>query len=412
VSEERGDMPAEGPATLGAAATPPPVGLSDPPTRSEVLAYLDWEIQNTREQAKVVGASTWSLTLALGAVLWLLLSEARYSWAELPPVFYLICGFSLLQDFLAGAYYASREKVPRLTPVRRVVRPELIFGSRRRTILFSVLRCLGLLFALMHVPEYVTQPARWSAGVWFALPIPILLLAFLFSSLDVELPEPQEVAKKVKLRNSLIGTLFWLIPLVCGIIYWRPFLARRLTFPPEDYRTSLLIVVATFLGSLLLESRLRAEIQPELISLRRELALGTTRAEDAAQHASYVVSGLTADAYVQREFLKHEELLRAAGLAFTTIRDHLLEMETRVAAGSGQAPERAQGYLESLEPILNQLDRLDISVSSFRKKLERFADADTRRRFELKASSLEELIWARRGDVKSAIQRIKALIVR
>jgi hypothetical protein len=124
-------MPAPTPVVPDTPTPQPQVALADTPTKAEVLAYLDWEIQNVREQENVVGASTWSLTLALGAVLWLLLSESHYSWAELPALLYLICGFSFLQDVLANAYFSAREKVPEPTLVRRVVRLSSVLGSRR-----------------------------------------------------------------------------------------------------------------------------------------------------------------------------------------------------------------------------------------------------------------------------------------
>ena len=46
-------MWAEDQATSLHDASPPSIVLNDPPTKLEVLAYLDWEIQNIREQAKV-----------------------------------------------------------------------------------------------------------------------------------------------------------------------------------------------------------------------------------------------------------------------------------------------------------------------------------------------------------------------
>jgi len=388
------------------------VALADSPTKAEVLAYLDWEIQNIREQEKLVGASTWSLTLALGAVLWLLLSESRSSWAELPALLYLICGFSLIQDFLTNAYFSAREKVPEPTLVRRVVRMSSVLGSRRRQILYFLLRGLCLLVALALLPGYVSGAVRWTIGVWLALQMLLMVFAFFIGSFDIELPEPEkkETSSKVKLRNFFLAALGWTFPLALTLIYWRPVFALHLTFRPEDYKTSLLVIVATFLTSLVLETRLRAEIAPALIALRRDLALGAMSHEDAAQHASYVVSGLTAEAYVRREFLKHEQLLQKSQNALQRLNENLRGLENGLASGANYDKEKVRTYLTDNTPFLDLLDKLDGNVAGFKLKLGFLPEGPIRRQFEEKAGVLEEGVRTGRETGRSHIRRILELV--
>src|ERR1039457_960500 len=174
-------------------------------------------------------------------------------------------------------------------------------------------------------------------------------------SLDIELPEPQErkASTKVKLRNFLLASLAWSLSLALTLIYWRPVLTLHLTFRPEDYKTSLLVIVATFLASLVLETRLRAEIAPALIALRRDLALGVLSHANAAQQASYVVSGLTAEAFVRREFLKHEDLLRKMEGGIRKFKEDLLTIEGRLIEDQNYGPEKLSAHLSSFAPVFD-----------------------------------------------------------
>ncbi len=400
-------MSAEDPAISPPYPTLPSVGLSDPPKTPEVLTYLDWEIYNIREQAKVVGASTWSLTLALGAVLWLLLSQDPLSWAQLPPVLYLICGFALVEDLLIAAYYNSREKVPPSNLVRRVTRLSLLFGSQRRKYLFLFLRCLLLLFALTLISAYATRPARWIAGAWFAAQLPFLFAGFLMGGLDIELPPLQKARKTLAV---LVATLSWVFPLASAAIYWQPVLSQHLTLGAEDYKTALLVLGASFLFSLLIGSRARAEVEPELLSLRRDLALGRMKPDDAAEHAAYLVSGHTVEAYVRRKFRTHDDLLQSCSDSLKRIMANLIELEADLPAGSKYKLADVPAILAGVTPYLDGLDKLSTNATNVRKTLTMTSDLNLREELHQRAAALEERIRVDRRDALECIQRIRQVI--
>lgn len=400
------DPPATEAASQSAAALPAPL------TKADALAYLDWEIQNCREQDKAVGTSSWSIVVALSAVVWLLLGEARYTWAQLPPVLYLGLGFLLIEDFLLGLYNAAGEKVPEPATVHRVVRLSLVMGSRGREMLFELIRgALGLAI-LMTAGSLVLPAARWVIGFWMVVRILTMAFGLLMSAFDIEVPDSKQKksGKKLVKRSTPLALFVLVLVAVSVVLYWWPVLGRGVTFRPQDYRAALLGAVAFFLTGLLIQSKLRAEIIPPLMALRRDLALGLLPPDDVAREASFLVSGLTASDYVQREFLKHEAILRPVAQTVELINGQLRDVEARLTAAGGSAPSDLRELPEAYASIVTFLDRLDKNVSNFRKTLALLPEGTRRQELTQKASAFEDNALRSRDEMKSRLQRIRQLL--
>jgi hypothetical protein len=131
------------------------------------LETIDWEIQAARDEGTAIGTSTWSVALALGAVVWLLASQASYSWPELPPLVHLVIGFSLIYDFLTGLYFAAGPTAPKEEP-GRVKSPVALVDLMRRPIVFDGIRRLTLAgLVLSGIDTFMSTGLGWIVLVWY-----------------------------------------------------------------------------------------------------------------------------------------------------------------------------------------------------------------------------------------------------
>lgn len=369
-----------------------------------MLETLDWEIRTATDEGKAIGTSIWSLTLALGAVLWFLSKESTYSWRDLPPLIHLVIGFSLIYDFLSGLYFTAGPKLPEQQP-KRVTSASDMLSPQRRVLVFDLLRRLTLaVIAISGFDPLLSGATKWIVFLWFGPVVLIYLLGLAISALPLEAKPDKEPTPRQKTFKTWISAFGWVSPLLVASAFWIPLVAHGQTFNASDYRCAALVVVATFLIHLLLGSLQRSALLPFLISLRRDLALGVISAADASSRARLSLSGLTVDEFIRKEFAAHKTLMTMAYDTFVKINSFLGVIENDLQARPERDPEQ---YLPQYEGLVGSGSRLDNNHTHFLGKLEALPEGPARDALRAEADDLITAIRDSRAEATTRIAKIR-----
>lgn len=394
---------------------PPPTDTIEtglpPPTKTEVLETLDWEIRTARDEGTAIGTSTWSLALALGAVLWLLSSQASYSWPELPALVHLFIGFSLVYDLLDTLYHTAGPTVPKEEPERVRSAAETLDPMRRRVVFETIRRLTVVGLVLSGLDTFMSTAMSWTMLVWYGvftvIFLLVLLMEFLVRLFSVGPTPNKRASAKWERVGRLLSPTVWILPLVVAGLFWVPIFKDRQTFRGTDYTSAALIVLATFLVRLLLDSIQRSAKVPFLIPLRRDLAFGIIGPEEAARRARLALSGLTVDEFVKKEFDAHKKFMTDVNGTFARTNSSLGKMETDLQAGQKRD---LTGYLVKVAEIVEFGSRLEKNHTSFLGKLEALPEGAERNALKIEADKLIEAIRESRAKTASRIERVRGLI--
>lgn len=371
----------------GALSPSKPPEIPDTPgslSKADVLAFLDWEISTASGQQNQFGTSSWSLVGALAGTLWLLLSEAHYKWTELPPLGYLVVGYFLISDLLAMLYDGASISTPELEHPKRVMRPSLIFGFRRRNIVFEILRLAALTAIVLHLGMYLSRGQQLVTAGYFVLLDALLVLIWLLSLVHIELVPDASKNETKWLSPVAMGSLF-IAQVVVLTVFLNPFWAKRLEFQPADHKNAILVVIASFLLNVLLSTRGHAAMTPFLTQLRREVSTGELSPQAAASEAMAKLSGLSVKDYVSREFNKHKDLLKRMTAALERLSANIDEIDRQEATSLST---RAVEFLDEWTGLLRAIDRIEKNEEYFRKKVEKLAQGRARDEVEREANVL------------------------
>jgi hypothetical protein len=375
------------------------------------LKTIDWEIQTAGDEGSAIGTSTWSIALALGAVLWLLSSQASYSWPELPALVHLVIGFSLIYDLLDTLYFTAGPTVPKEEPERVKSAVETLDPMRRRVVFETIRRLTVVGLVLSGLDSFMSKAMSRIVLAWYGVFTSIFLFALLLEFLVRLLAAGPTPKRRTSVRLERVGRLLspigWILPLVVAGLFWVPIFKEKQTFSGTDYRSAALIVLATFLVRLLLDSLQRSAKLPFLIPLRRDLAFGIVGPEEAARRARLALSGLTVDEFVKKEFDAHKPLMTDVNGTFTKTNSTLEKIETDLQAGQKRD---LKGYLVKVAEIVEFGSRLEKNHTSFLGKLEALPEGPERNALRVEADKLIGAIRESRAEATSRIERIRGLI--
>ena len=376
------------------------------------MKTIDWEIRTALDEGTAIGTSTWSLALALGAVMWLLASQASYSWPELPALVHLSIGFSLVYDLLDALYYTASPTVPKEEPERVRSAAETLDPMRRRAVFETIRRLTVVGLVLSGMDPFMSKTMSRTILVWYGVFTVIFLLAFLVEFLVRLFSVGPTPSKRASVKWERVGRLLspigWILPLVVAGLFWVPIFKDRQTFSGTDYRSAALIVLATFLVRLLLDSIQRSAKVPFLIPLRRDLAFGVVGPEEAARRARLALSGLTVDEFVKREFDAHKLLMTQVSDTLARINSSLGQAEKDLQ--TGQKRDKVTEYLAKCTELVEIASRLEKNHTAFLSKLEALPEGAERNALKTEADKLIEAIRQSRAEATSRVARIRGLI--
>lgn len=330
---------------------------STTPSREELLKLIDSELQSLATESARSGATHWTLSAALAALLWALVTNLRDAR---PTVGALACAFvavNAVVDSLSAANLAlSGESLSksstRFNPIVTV--------SSRPAVAWSALSCALLAVAAMLSTE-VPQWVRFLISGFYAS-----LFALLAILIGVSF------TKAVAAKDSLaprLASLSALVTLVFLLVVGH-FFVRRALLDWRALSVALILVASQRVVSKLLVHDTTKDLEQTLKSARRDLVIGSASAEHIATRVDVALLGLRASDVLADEAVA---LARALGDTEDSVRDFRkttlefleqgddLDLETAIpvmrkaSARVGAAVSQARKTSDALTTKVNRL---------------------------------------------------------
>ncbi|SEU08388.1 hypothetical protein [Stigmatella erecta] len=264
------------------------------PEKSLLLNLLDAEISLSSQQQSHTGWTSWALTGAIGAVFWALLNQWEKAWPS---------GNLWISAYVAlWLCFASLRGLPFIfNPASFGLSDTASFGLATRTrfqLGFSFTKQRSLtLFTIIHssilLSLIISFPVPLIAKIWSGVTIGLVIALFLyiFAISYTQNPIPAQSGLDTKTWHSLAANL-----LIIAIFSTPAILLAMDLFSKNpsalDLKVAALLVTAVFLVQKGLEEQSDRSSIGNLLRIRRELALGTLPAKDAAGYLEIEFLGM------------------------------------------------------------------------------------------------------------------------
>jgi hypothetical protein len=367
-------------------------------TRRDVVRAIDWEIASVDRQTQSSGFTAWTLTAALGGVLWLLVRESTLPWSAIRDLLFLILGFSLLVDLAEMLDGLLAPPTPEIRLVARVISPQQVFGPLRREFAYYLPRAIALSI-IAYSDHSLPVAFRSLIIVWYALHFVLTTLALLGSMLSISLAQNEPAhRRRAAIANVIVAAL--LVSAAASFWWW--FWTTKSVYLSSCYRVALLIVGVGVLVRLNFLSRRQTPLLERLRVLRRETALMMIAPGEAADTLDFLISGQTVKAYREMELRRREVALRSV---------------KEKVAGLVTGAEGLQDRLAKMEPVSAEQRNYELGRVNLHWKAVELAHTEVRRGEKFsesirEASEADSALCARRNEFEALIAGVRGTLPR
>lgn len=309
-------------------------------TAEQLISLLEFETARLQHEEARPGWSKWALFGALGAVLWLLVSEfdnPPTNWHTVALLFLLL---SLALDLIDAVASTLGESNKEDGGKPRFLIPRGRYGRQRPLALFVLVRSLLLLAILRWLASILPLYSVYAGYLYTGLIIFAAVGMFFISFLSIPLPAPDAYPKSS--ATPKVARLLWLLMYLADFITIFGLSQVLLTSVPIEVaaiRTASLLVATLLLLRLLARDNAPSPLLATLSKIRRRLALGELDSTTAKNQIQIAFAGLKASDVLQDDLSVLLALLTRIEEANAAIRREI-ELLPRT---SGDAQENAAG---------------------------------------------------------------------
>lgn len=336
------------------------------PTKHDVLAAIDWELSVLAERRKILGATAWTLTVGLGATLWLLFSR-QHSWAELSHFCFLLFGLSLLYDFLLGIFI-TLEGFFKPAPVTGFLFSlARRFGPLHRFLTLQILTTVLLVACLWGARSEVRQPLFVVLFSILGFRLVLLLLASAVARWPAFVEDKDDDQPR-KLQGPLAKAVLFMFGVVPTLWFWGEFLRTKPTVSLDTFHSAALVCVARLLIDLLIVCQMPTTLIVTLQGLRRGLALDLLSISDAKAQLQIALVGVRRDELLQEKLAELISCYQPSLSALDESIRWLAQQKAEVTAQPGWTPEAIEAKRALLRKELDaQSERIHNAFEQVRK---------------------------------------------
>lgn len=315
--------------------------------RRTLLELVDWEIDAKRAESERPGWTKWAIFGSLATVAWVFLSSLGAQGVAWRTVAVHAAGLWMLADLLQWGLRLIGHRSPMNQTL--VLRSTVLAHSRTQLILECLRTALLLLIVVTTMP-FTWKPSMATAEVFYASESVLLLASTAVSFVRLPLPIPRETGRLSWLRlTPLVPVGLLAVTAVGGPM---PVLSSALagTNLPE-LRLACLMVAAYYLVLLAARDAAHYPLLNELLSLRRNLALGRIDLDSGRKQLDLTISGLRIADVMEKEVSQviryFEELSLSAGQTWKNL-STLDALVRQLAEHGGEAGKDDQVTIDAL----------------------------------------------------------------
>ena len=320
--------------------------------KKEFDAFLDAEIEDLRSEIQRPGWTSWALTGALAALVWILISLVEQGGYSLKEVASLLVVISLLSWCHAIVKSRVSSGLPSERPKGRLV-PMNIISANVPVIILSVVE---VAFLTIVINRLSTELGSAATSISLAA-ISLLWVGVLASIVAFAMRIP--VPFNSRNRGIMIGSVVYLVVILISIWYQ----VRFLWISPGvaslyDVRFALVIAAIYFLLCKLVYVPRGAITLDVLKTIRRELLLERIELETATQQVDIALSGMRASDLLESYVSTLLSLYRDASAEFSKSVSCIDKIEKSIPEAAGKlSPGQVPVKRQDLEILTSSLGK-------------------------------------------------------
>lgn len=334
------------------------------PKHELVLHVLDKEIDGILYSQKRQGWTTWAILGSIAATIWLLLDvlEKKYlsgGEIDIKAVFILFLVFSVTIHWLElFVYTISPPQINSKNMPHRFLITNISIGASRVQLLVMIANHIGLILIAIYFPISGWWPKIILLSYYgiFAF-IMTLLFLMSFFKLPLLFPTSRPSGFAILPHIFLLSLLFW-----SAISYYLAIISSK-SISMFEYRTSILLVVISYLVALLSHGIRKTPILDSLIDIRRDLAFNRIDIDTAIQQSDIAVSGMQVSDVLQEEVRDLLQLIDKINIELAESLKRSKSIESILLKDSNTE------LLEDQKTILKTMDLAELQHSENIKKL-------------------------------------------
>jgi hypothetical protein len=346
-----------------------PADLTALPTRETLLGLLESELALLSQQQTNSGWTSWAITGAIGALVWMLLGQWESGWPAGNT--WALAYLSFTVGGVAVMGFMTTVQSQNLVSSRKT-RFHLgysNFGKQRPSVFWGILQ--GGIVTFIVFWCHASLAVRWMVLSWSGTALLVYVLAIILSY--TEFPFNAQISS-VRLKPRILLLIHGTVAVyVWGLVFLlvRELMARMPS--SADIKVGGLLAAIYFLISRIFEDGGSRSLIDNLLRVRRELALGDMSVKDAARHVEIEFLGMQVSDVFQSAV---QEFLAQVGELAVQCQDCIGRLDAAVASlGDGaklpvdQQMNLARSVLEVCQPkvqvIAQKLNELGAAYSKF-----------------------------------------------
>lgn len=267
------------------------------PKHEYVLHVLDKEIDTILSDQKRPGWTVWAILGGLATSSWVLLDILKKEKINFETAIVLFFLFSMLLDGISSfTTTLSIEAYPaKKTP--RFLSASYLLGESRLTLSVLLIRYICFLLIALSFSKGIAWPQVAFLSLYNGLLALFLIVIIILSFLKLPISSPL-----IKLRpyNILINMV------ILGILVWSLFgyyanIIYSINVTVSEYRIAGLLIVITYLLTILTQGTQTSPILSSLIEIRRNLCFNKIDIDTAIQQIDIALVGMKLDNLIQEE---------------------------------------------------------------------------------------------------------------
>lgn len=294
------------------------------PTKEELLAHLDFEINQVLAARQKDGWTNWALYGVIASCFWFIFDQLERPNLEYRLIFLLILVFTIGTDIL--------RQLLRFLPIdrrrfQRTARFRLF--TEAHSVKGGFLHLVRHIFILILVIAFASRVA-WSEAAATILYYGYYTLMTLIALPVMYFPNLEGVFPSKNTRSLLRYYIYWAI--LIAFLFWGfiGYLNAALAFSPPaesiaNYRIAALLMVIAYSMFLLIEHKHKLPLLSFLLDMRREVIFNRIDLPTAIRNTEIAVAGATVDETLQDDVLALLPLLEQREKDFERLEQSLAQ---------------------------------------------------------------------------------------